>query len=211
VSVRIKICGINDPAALAAAAEAGADWIGFVFFPPSPRSITPAQAAALAAPAPPGLPRAGLFVDPTDDAVAATLAAVRLDALQVYGHDVPAARLRARFGLPVWRAVGVASRSDLPTEAHEADMLVIEAKPPEGATRPGGNAASFDWSILAGWRPPAPWVLAGGLTPDNVAAAIAATGAPMVDVSSGVERQPGRKDPALIRAFVANARGAAGG
>jgi phosphoribosylanthranilate isomerase len=211
MSVLIKICGINDPAALAAAAQTGADWIGFVFFPPSPRSITPAQATALAAQAPDGLPRAGLFVDPSEDVIAATLAAVRLDALQLYGTDLPIARLRARFGLPVWRAVGVGSRADLPATAAGADRLVIEAKPPEGATRPGGNAASFDWSILAGWKPPAPWVLAGGLTPDNVAAAIAATGAPMVDVSSGVESQPGRKDPALIRDFVANARRAASG
>ena len=206
--LRVKICGINDPAALAAAAEAGADWVGFVFFPPSPRAVTPARAAALAATAPPGLPRAGLFVEPTQDAVAATLAEVRLDALQVYGEVVPVAELRARFGLPVWRAVGVASEADLPAEAGDADMLVIEAKPPAGATRPGGNAATFDWSILAGWRAPVPWVLAGGLTPENVAAAIEATGATMVDVSSGVEREPGRKDPALISAFVANARGA---
>ena len=208
MTVRVKICGINDAASLRAAAEAGADWIGFVFFPPSPRSVTPEQAAELAEEAPDRLSRAGLFVDPTEEAIAAALASVRLDALQLYGRDLPITRLRARFGLPVWRAVGVASRDDLPARAADADMLVIEAKPPAAATRPGGNAARFRWSIIEGWRAPLPWALAGGLRPDNVAKAIAATGAPMVDVSSGVERQPGRKDPALVRAFIESARAA---
>ena len=208
MSVRIKICGINDAASLRAAAQAGADWIGFVFFPPSPRSVTPEQAAALAEEAPGGLPRAGLFVDPTEEAIAAALGSIRLDALQLYGRDLPISRLRTRFGLPVWRAVGVACRDDLPARAADADMLVIEAKSPERANRPGGNAASFDWSIMEGWRAPAPWALAGGLRPDNVAEAVAATGAAMVDVSSGVESQPGRKDPALIRAFIESARAA---
>jgi len=208
--LQIKICGINDSAGLDAAVSAGADWIGLVFFPPSPRAVTPGRAAALSAHAAAsdagGPGRVGLFVDPVPDMIAATLAAVRLDALQLYGTigDLPA--LRARFGLPVWRAIGIAVASDLPADAGGADALVIEAKPPPDATRPGGNAASFDWSLLRGWTAPAPWVLAGGLTPANVAGAIRATGAHCVDVSSGVERERGIKDPALIRAFVANAR-----
>jgi phosphoribosylanthranilate isomerase len=131
---------------------------------------------------------------------------VRLDVLQVYDGRERCAALRARFGLPVWRAVGVAAAADLPAAAEGVDGFVIEARPPEGATRPGGNAAAFDWSILRGWRAPLPWLLAGGLTPANVAEAIRATGAPAVDVSSGVERESGKKDPELIRAFVAAAR-----
>lgn len=205
--VRIKICGINDAAALDAAVEAGADWIGLVFFPPSPRYVTPAQAAALVARYPDGPPRVGLFVDPTAEQVAAVLEAVKLDVLQLYGAaDV--AGLRARFGRTVWRAVGIGSAGDLPTHSGGADALVLESKPPPDATRPGGNAARFNWSVLRGWQAPAPWILAGGLTPDNVAGAIRSTGATAVDVSSGVESSRGVKDPALIRAFIANARGA---
>ncbi|HET8997303.1 MAG TPA: phosphoribosylanthranilate isomerase [Acetobacteraceae bacterium] len=207
--VRVKICGINSAEACDAAVQAGADWIGFVFFPPSPRYVTAAQAAALAARHPDGPPRVGLFVDPTPEMVAAVLAEVRLDVLQLYGQmDLPA--LRARFGLPVWRAMGIERAADLPVDAVGADALVLEAKPPPDATRPGGNATRFDWSLLRGWHAPAPWVLAGGLTPDNVAEAIRATGAHAVDVSSGVERSRGVKDPALIRRFVTNARSADG-
>lgn len=200
--VRVKICGINDPAAFDTAVAAGADYVGFVFFPPSPRYVTPAQAAALSARHAGGPLRVGLFVDPTKEAIAAVLEAVRLDILQLYGRvDIPA--LRARFGLTLWHAIGVDTAADLPREAAGADALVLEAKPPPAATRPGGNAARFDWSLLRNWSAPAPWVLAGGLTPDNVAEAIRATGATTVDVSSGVERARGVKDPALIRAFIA--------
>jgi phosphoribosylanthranilate isomerase len=135
------------------------------------------------------------------------LDAVRLDVLQVYGAlDLPG--LRRRFGLPIWHAIGIAANSDLPAESAGADKLVIEAKAPANATRPGGNATSFDWSLLRGWRAPAPWILAGGLTVMNVAEAIRMTGASAVDVSSGVERSPGVKDPELIRAFIAEARAA---
>ncbi len=149
--------------------------MGFNFFPPSPRYVTPAQAAALSARSPGGPPRVGLFVDPTPETIAATLDTVRLDILQLYGAlDLPP--MRARFGLPIWRAVGIASASDLPTAAGGADRLVLEAKPPPQATRPGGNAARFDWSLLRGWNAPAPWILAGGLTVDNVAEAIRTTG-----------------------------------
>jgi phosphoribosylanthranilate isomerase len=210
--LQVKICGLNDAAGLDAAVSAGADWIGLVFFPPSPRAISPDQAAALSARALPAIAggpgRVGLFVDPVPDVIEATLGAVRLDALQLYGKvgDLPA--LRARFGLPIWRAIGIATASDLPATAGGADALLIEAKPPPDATRPGGNAASFDWSLLQDWTAPAPWILAGGLTPENVAEAIRATGARCVDVSSGVESARGVKDTALIRAFIANARAA---
>jgi phosphoribosylanthranilate isomerase len=209
VTVRVKICGISDPEAFDAAIGAGADWVGFAFFPPSPRYVTPARAAELSARSPGGPPRVGLFVDPSPEAIATTLDEIPLDILQLYGAvDLPA--LRTRFGLPVWRPVGVAGTADLPREMGEADRLLVEAKPPPGATRPGGNAARFDWSLLRGWRAPGPWILGGGLTPDNVAEAIRITDAPAVDVSSGVERARGNKDPALIRAFIANVRAQGG-
>ena len=205
MSVRIKICGINSPEAFDAALEAGADWLGFAFFPPSPRFVTPAAAAALSVRHPGGPLRVGLFVDPTAEAIADVLATMRLDILQLYGRvDAPA--LRARFGRTIWHAVGIETAADLPRDAAGADALVLEAKPPRNATRPGGNATSFDWSLLRGWASPAPWILAGGLTRDNVAQAIRATGATAVDVSSGVESKRGVKDPALIRTFIANAR-----
>ena len=204
--MKVKICGINDAAGFDTVIDAGADWVGFVFFPPSPRYITPEAAAALSARTPGGPPRVGLFVNPTADQIAATLDVIRLDVLQLYGADTGA--MRARFGLPIWRAVGVDTVSDLPSDSLGADRLLIEAKPPPDATRPGGNAVSFDWTLLRGWKSPVPWVLAGGLTPANVAAAIRETGARAVDVSSGVEKAKSVKDPALIRAFIANARAA---
>ncbi len=204
---KVKICGINSPVAFDTAVDAGADWVGFVFFARSPRHVTADQAAALSARRPGGPPRVGLFVAPEPDEIAAVLQTIRLDALQLYG-DVDFPALRTRFGLPLWRAVGIAAAADLPSDRRAADALLIEAKPPADATRPGGNATRFDWSLLRGWRAPCPWLLAGGLTPDNVADAIRATGAPAVDVSSGVESAPGLKDPARIRAFIAAARGA---
>jgi phosphoribosylanthranilate isomerase len=203
--VRVKICGLNSEAAFDAAVAAGADWVGFVFFPPSPRFIAPARAAALSARARGGPPRVGLLVTPTEAAIAELLASVRLDILQIYGGADPTA-LRARFGLPVWRAAGISTAADLPGEMGGADALLLDAKPPKGATRPGGNAVPFDWRIMRGWAAPGPWVLAGGLAVDNVTNAIALTGATAVDVSSGVERAPGVKDPDLIRAFMTMAR-----
>jgi len=205
VTVRVKICGINGPVAFDAAIAAGADWLGFNFFPPSPRYVTPQEAATLSARTTVQTPRVGLFVDPTAELVACTLKVIHLDVLQVYGSaDVQA--LRRSFGVPVWRSVGVASRNDLPDSREEADRLVLEAMAPAGATRPGGNAARFDWSLLRDWRAPVPWILAGGLTASNVGDAICTTGADAVDVSSGVERARGVKDPDLIRAFIRNAR-----
>jgi phosphoribosylanthranilate isomerase len=204
--IRVKICGVTDPAAFDTIVACGADWVGFVFFPASPRALSPREAAALSARYDGGPQRVGLFVEPSDDDVAAALDALPLNALQLYTTPARAAELRARFGVPVWRAVGVLARADLPAAADGTDGFVIEAKPPSGATRPGGNAASIDWRVTAGWSSPAPWVLAGGLTPSNVAEAVRQSGAPAVDVSSGVERSPGVKDTALIRAFVAAAR-----
>ena len=207
MSVLVKICGINDPGAFDAAVEAGTDWVGFVFYPPSPRHVAPEAAAALSARVSGGPGRVGLFVDPSDGLVKSVLRVITLDALQIYAGRGRVAELRARFGRQVWHALGIETEADLPATVGSADRLVLEAKPPAEATRPGGNAARFDWSLLRGWRAPAPWTLAGGLTPENVGMAVAATGATAVDVSSGVERRPGVKDPALIRAFVAAARG----
>ncbi len=204
--IRVKICGVKSAAAYDAAVEAGADWIGLVFFPGSPRYIGAAQAAALVARHHGGPPRVGLFVSPDDAAVADILAAVKLDVLQVYDTPVRVAALAARFGVPVWRSVPVGAGGDLPRDAGAAAALLIEPRAPAGATRPGGNAVALDWSLLRGWRPGFPWLLAGGLTPDNVAEAIAASGAEAVDVSSGVETAPGEKSAGLIRAFVAAAR-----
>jgi phosphoribosylanthranilate isomerase len=207
MTTSVKICGVNDAAAFDAAVAADADWLGFVFFPPSPRYVTPGQAAALSARSSGGPLRVGLFVDPTAEMIATTLETVRLDILQVYGAlDLPA--LRTRFALPVWRPVGIKTAADLPVSAGSADRLVLEAKAPADATRPGGNAVQFDWSFLRGWTAFGPWILAGGLTADNVMAAVRVTGAKAVDVSSGVERVRGVKDPALISAFIANARAA---
>jgi phosphoribosylanthranilate isomerase len=211
--IRVKICGVNTPAAAEAAHDAGADWIGFAFFPPSPRAVTPEQAARLSLRVPPpdagGPGRVGLFVDPTDQEIIEALRAVPLDALQLYSDALRTAELRARFGIAVWRAVGISERADAPDALAGADALVLEARAPADAARPGGNARSFDWSLLAGWRAPGPWILAGGLDPANVAEAVRVSAAAAVDVSSGVERAPGVKDRALIRAFVAAARAAA--
>lgn len=202
----VKICGLNDLAGRDAAVAAGADLIGLNFFPASPRYVAPAQAAQLAAGV--AVPKVGLFVEPEDAAIEAVLAAVPLDYIQPYTSAERARAIRARFGRPVIRPVHVAAAADLPRFTEGADMLLLEAPPPEGATRPGGNAATFDWTMLAGWKPGFPWLLAGGLTPETVAEAIRVTGAPGVDVSSGVERAKGVKDPDLIRAFIAAARAA---
>lgn len=202
MSARVKICGVNSPAAWEAAAAA--DYAGLVFFPRSPRFLTPERAAAMVRPG--GPRKVGLFVAPEGEEIARALEAVSLDILQLYAGAETCRAMRARFGLPVWRAVPVAARSDLPMDDEGLDGFVIEAKPPADATRPGGNAAQLDWPILKGWESPLPWLLAGGLTPENVGAALKASGAPGVDVSSGVEEAPGVKSPALIRAFIASAR-----
>ena len=206
MTVRIKICGVNTAAAFDACTQAGVDWIGFVFFPPSPRYVTPATAGALSHRMPGGPARVGLFVNPTDDEIAAALDSLALSALQLYAEPARIGAVRARFDIPVWRAVGVSGAGDLPEGAGAASCLVVEPKPPPGADRPGGNAVTMDWSMLAGWEPGAPWLLAGGLTQGNVGAAILQSGAGAVDVSSGVESAPGVKEPSLIAGFVAQAR-----
>ena len=208
---QVKICGITRAADLAVAAGAGARYAGFVFFPKSPRHLTVEAAAALAAEAPLGVARVGLFVNPDDAALDAVLNRVPLDILQLHGAETPArvAEIKARSGLPVMKAVGVAGPGDLDALWNYglvADLLLVDAKAPPGADLPGGNGLSFDWRLLAGRRMLRPWMLAGGLTPANVAEAARLTGAPVVDVSSGVESAPGTKDPTLIRAFVAAAQ-----
>ncbi len=205
--MRVKICGVRTVEALEAAA--GADWVGFVFFARSPRCVTGAEVAALvdgrAAPC-----RVGLFVEPGDAEVLEVLGQVRLDVLQVHASEARVAALRALSGLEVWRAVGVASRADLPG-ASGADALLVESRAPAGAGRPGGNGMAMDWSLPRGWVAPVPWLLAGGLTAGNVGEAVARSGAVAVDVSSGVESAPGVKDAGMIRAFIGAARRAGQG
>ena len=203
----MKICGLRSPDAVAAAVGAGAAYLGFVFFPRSPRHVTLAEAAALAVEVPPGVAKVALVVDADDAALEALVAAVPVDMIQLHGNESPerVRAVRARFGLPVMKAVGIAGPEDLEkieTYARVADQLLVDAKPPKGADLPGGNGLAFDWRLLAGRRWPVPWMLAGGLTPGNVAEAVRLTGARQVDVSSGVESAPGVKDERLIRAFV---------
>lgn len=202
----VKICGVNSPEAFDAVVEAEADYLGFVFFQHSPRFVTGPQAAALATRHTGGPKQVGLFVEPTAADVQAVLDTVPLDALQVFGSIALCQQLRAAFGLPVWRAIGVAEKTDLPTDGQGLDGFLIESKAPAGATRPGGNAKAMDWRLLEGWNAPAPWLLAGGLNAGNVADAIRLTTAPGVDVSSGVETAPGVKSAALIREFIAKVR-----
>lgn len=205
--VRVKICGLRTPADVAAVAAAGAAYAGFVFFPKSPRHLTLDQARAAALAAPPGLAKVALTVDADDTTLDAIIAAVPLDILQLHGHEPPTrvAEVRARYGLPVMKAIGVADEGDLAALTDyslAADQLLIDAKPPRGAALPGGNGLAFDWRLLVGRKWLRPWMLAGGLTAVNVATAVRLTGARQVDVSSGVESAPGVKDHAAIRAFV---------
>ena len=208
----IKICGIRTAPALDAAITAGADHAGFVFFPPSPRHVSLADAASLGARAAGRIGRVGLFVDAADDLIGEAVAAAGLDAIQLHGSETPerAAQVRARCGLPVWKALSVASAADVSRAAAyagAADFVLFDAKTPKG-TLPGGMGLSFDWGLVARWNGPLAWGLAGGLTPDNVGEAVRLTGAPLVDTSSGVESAPGEKDAARIAAFVRAARAA---
>ena len=204
--IRIKICGITDRAAMRAAVDAGAAYVGLNFFPPSPRYVAPSAVADLTAEVPPGVAKVGLVVDEGDDALDAIVAAAPLDMIQLHGSETPerVAQVKARHGLPVIKAVGVREASDLAAVGRYgavADMLLVDAKAPKGAVLPGGNGVTFDWTLLQGRRWPVPWMLAGGLTPQNVAEAIRVTGARQIDLASGVESAPGVKDPGLIRAF----------
>jgi phosphoribosylanthranilate isomerase len=206
--MRVKICGIHDEAGRDAAVAAGAVYVGFVFFAASPRNVSPAAAALLAAGTPPGVAKVALTVDASDEALDALLGIAPIDILQLHGKETPArvAEVRARFGLPVMKAVGIADEGDLPRIAEYArvcDQILVDAKAPKAAALPGGNGLSFDWRLIAGRRWGVPWMLAGGLTPANAADAARLTGARQLDVSSGVESAPGVKDPVRLRAFMA--------
>lgn len=205
--MHIKICGLRDPAAVVAAAEGGARYIGFVFFEKSPRYVAPMVARDLAGDIPPGICKVALVVNPDDAVLDALVRDVPLDMLQLHGSETPerVAEIRARHGLPVMKAIGVADADDLAdlnVYAQVADQILVDAKPPKGAEVPGGNGVPFDWTLLQGRRWAVPWMLSGGLTQDNVHEAIRLTGAQQIDLSSGVERARGEKDPALIRSFL---------
>lgn len=211
--VRVKICGLTRVEDVQAVVQAGAAYIGLNFFGRSPRYVSAQTARAIALAAPPGLARVGLFVDADEATLDAVLAEVPLDFLQLHGAESAErmAALRARYGLPLIKAVGVADEGDLPALAEYgrvSDMLLVDAKPARGADLPGGNGLAFDWRLIAGRRWPCPWMLAGGLTAANVALAVQMTGARQVDVSSGVESAPGVKDASKIAEFV-RAAGAA--
>ncbi len=213
--IDVKICGLNTPDSLRAAIDAGAGYIGFMFYPRSPRALTAQQAGALALTVPPGVRLVGVFVDPTDEDIAEVLRAVRLDVIQLHGRETPArvAEVRARTGKPVFKAVAIAGPEDVAlahTYEDTADFLLFDAKPPKAMplALPGGNGLAFDWNLIAGESWKRGWILSGGLTPENVAGAVEQSGARFVDVSSGVEDRPGVKNPAKIEAFVTAARNA---
>lgn len=205
--VDVKICGLNDPDSIDAAVGGGAAMVGFVFFAASPRAIDPARQADLAGAVPAGIAKVGLVVDPDDAFLEDLLATARLDMLQLHGLENPerVAAVRSRFGLPVMKAVAIAGPKDIVLAADYeavADRLLFDARPPRGATRPGGNAQAFDWRLLHDAEWSRPWLLAGGLDADNLERAVRTSGAGAVDVSSGVEESPGIKSPARIRAFL---------
>lgn len=207
---RVKICGLTSVAAVEHAASAGAAYLGFCFFPPSPRAIRIDDASPIISAAPVGVMKVALVVDP-DDAMLDQLMALPIDMIQLHGAETPerVAQVKNRTGLPVMKAVGIRDSADVPAIARYgsvADQLLIDAKPPKNAELPGGNGVRFDWSLIANRRWPVPWMLAGGLTPDNVAEGLRLTGANQVDVASGVESSPGVKDPARMTAFVSAAQ-----
>ena len=212
MTVKVKICGITEPDALEAVIDAEADMVGFVFYPPSPRAIDPEFAAELADILPPEIQVVGLFVNADDATLDRVIGNLRLDVIQCHGTDSPdrIETIRLEYGLPVMKSIPMATADDFAAIApylDKADRLLFDTKPPAGALLPGGNAVSFDWSLLAGKPMGLPWMLAGGLTPENVAEAIRISGAAAVDVSSGVESAPGQKDPAKIHAFIKAAKG----
>jgi len=209
MSVLVKICGVKTPDAVAAAVEGGASLIGFNFYARSPRYVEPAAVKRLATHVPASVRKVGVIVDESDARIAEILEACDLDLLQLHGHETPerVKEIRARFGKPVIKALSVSEAADLDrAAAYEgvADYLMFDAKPPKAMANalPGGNALSFDWTLLAGRHFQRPWLLAGGLTADNVIEAVRISGAPMVDVSSGVEDRPGEKNVSKIKAFL---------
>ena len=209
--VQVKICGIRDREVLESAVEGGAAAVGFVFVAESPRRISPDAAARLSSEVPPGVLKVGLFVNAPDETIGQAVEASALDALQLHGRETPerVAAVKRIAGVPVIKALGISTQDDAHRAASfsgAADMILFDARPPEGATRPGGNARAFDWQVLSGIELQLPWILSGGLTPANVGEAVARSGAAAVDVSSGIERAPGEKDEALIVEFLAAAR-----
>ena len=213
MSIAAKICGLSSEAAVAAAVEGGAAYLGFVFYKPSPRAVRPARAAALCALVPSGIQRVGLFVDAGDEAIRPVLDRAPIDILQFHGHESPdrVADVKLRFRRPVMKVIAVAGPEDVLAAARyeaDADMLLFDAKPPSRLDAlPGGNGLAFDWQLIAGHRWRRPWMLSGGLTAALLPEAVRISGARAVDVSSGVERRPGDKDPEKIRAFLDAARG----
>lgn len=212
MSVDVKICGLSDAESVDAAIDGGADYLGFVFFEKSPRYVAPTLVAELVEDVPEEVRKVGLFVDPDDAFLDQVLTHVRLDYLQLHGNETPERidAIRLSCGLPVIKAVGVSGPEDVTAASRftdHADVVLFDAKPPPDADRPGGNAIAFNWSLMTAYNGALPWLLAGGLTPENVAQAVREANAPGVDVSSGVESVPGRKDPALIAAFLKAAKG----
>jgi phosphoribosylanthranilate isomerase len=211
LSVAVKICGLSEPSGVAAAIAGGADFLGFVFYGPSPRNVTAARVAELCRAMPAGIARVGLFVDADDATIEAVLAAAPLDLLQLHGSESPArvAAVKRRFGRPVMKALPIGDPADVAAAEPYlavADRLLFDARPPRHPdARPGGNGLVFDWRLIAARSWDLPWMLSGGLTAGNVAEAARLTGAPAVDVSSGVESAPGLKDAAKIAAFLAAA------
>ena len=214
MSLIVKICGLSTPEALDVALDAGADMVGFVFFPPSPRHLAYESARALGARVRDRAQKAALTVDADDAVFDALVEALRPDLLQLHGRETPArvAELKQRFGVPVMKAIPVETKSDLAAVTPYvgiADRLLFDARAPREATRPGGLGRTFDWQLLENLAPGMPFMLSGGLDAGNVAEALRITRAPGVDVSSGVERAPGEKDPDKIRGFIRAAREAA--
>jgi phosphoribosylanthranilate isomerase len=212
MTTKVKICGLKTQAALEAALAGGADYIGLVFFPPSPRNVAPVAAKALADKARGRAKIVALMVDPDDALIDTVMASVAPDLLQLHGEETPerSADILRRWGTPVMKAIKVETAQDARAALgyrKVADLILFDARAPIDSTRPGGNGEPFDWRTLLGVRDQVPFMLSGGLTPDNVAEAIRATGAAIVDVSSGVESSPGEKDPELIRRFLHAAKG----
>jgi len=212
VPVKVKICGVRTPAIVETAAEAGADYVGLVFFAKSPRHLTPAQAKTLALAARGKIATVAVLVDPDDALIDGVIEDLRPDLLQLHGGETPerVAAIKARTGLPVMKAVAIATAADVAAAhafAASADHILFDAKADPGALLPGGNGVAFDWRALKGFG--APFALSGGLTPETVATAVSVTGAALVDVSSGVERAPGEKDPELVQRFIEAAKAAA--
>ena len=211
MSIDVKICGLRTPETVLAAIDGGARAVGFNFYPPSPRFVTTDIAAALTRLLPTGLRAVGVFVDPTDDDLATMIGRVPLDIIQLHGSETPrrVAEIRSCFSIPVMKAIGVATARDLavlPNYEAVADWILFDAKPPDAALVPGGQGFAFDWDLLKNVKLTRPWMLSGGLTAENLAEAVAATGATTLDVSSGVEESRGVKSVEKIGAFLAAAK-----